>query len=240
MDIQDLAFETIARELGELRGKAIVDVGAGTGRLARRLAAGGAAVTTLDFAPCDPPIEGLAAAVVHDLNSGTLPFADASMDCVVSTEVLEHLRAPFLILSALVRILKPGGLLILTIPNYWSLLYRLRYLFLGSVQRPCFANAEDRAKYASGYAPHINVYTYPTLRTILEWDGCGAFDIRTARMFPFARRVGLAPLYALVRLFTFACGRARRAALLLDQTNKPAVLLGRRHVLLKCVKRSPA
>lgn len=237
MDNQDLAFETIVRELGELRGKAIVDVGAGAGRLARRLVAGGAAVTTLDFAPCSPPIEGLAAAVVHDMNSGTLPFADESMDCVVSTEVLEHLRAPFLILSAMVRILKPGGALVLTIPNYWNLPYRLRYLFLGSVQRPRTVNPKERANYARGYAPHINVFMYPMLRALLEWEGCTAFEVRCPRPFPFSRRLGLAPFYALVRIFTFACTPARRAAFLLDQLNAPGVLLGKRHVLVKCVKR---
>lgn len=48
-----------------------------------------------------------------------IPFADASFDTVVSTEVLEHLPEPLRALSEMQRVLKPGGHLILSTPMYW-------------------------------------------------------------------------------------------------------------------------
>jgi dolichol-phosphate mannosyltransferase len=54
-----------------------------------------------------------------------LPFADAAFDCVVSSEVIEHIRAdprPFLEMR---RVLKEDGLLILGTPDYGRLSWRL-------------------------------------------------------------------------------------------------------------------
>ncbi len=43
-------------------------------------------------------------------------FEDATIGCVVCTELLEHVPRPDLILNEVRRILKPGGFLILTVP----------------------------------------------------------------------------------------------------------------------------
>ena len=45
-----------------------------------------------------------------------LPFADASFDTVLCTEVLEHLPTPAACMTEMVRVLKPGGRLLLTVP----------------------------------------------------------------------------------------------------------------------------
>ena len=47
-----------------------------------------------------------------------LPFPGASFDNILCIEVLEHIPAPSAFVSEMARVLKPGGLLILTIP--WS------------------------------------------------------------------------------------------------------------------------
>lgn len=47
-------------------------------------------------------------------NAHSLPFDDASFDCVVSSEMLEHDDAFWLSMSEMGRVLKPGGALILT------------------------------------------------------------------------------------------------------------------------------
>ena len=49
-----------------------------------------------------------------------LPYADARFDAVVSMDVVEHLIDPRPWLAEALRVLKPGGLLFLTTPNYAS------------------------------------------------------------------------------------------------------------------------
>ena len=51
---------------------------------------------------------------------GTLPYADARFDAVVSMDVVEHVIDPLPWLNEAVRVLKPGGSLFLTTPNYAS------------------------------------------------------------------------------------------------------------------------
>ncbi len=46
-----------------------------------------------------------------------LPWAEASFDCIVCADVLEHLRDPGRALAVLRRYLAPGGLLIASLPN---------------------------------------------------------------------------------------------------------------------------
>jgi 2-polyprenyl-3-methyl-5-hydroxy-6-metoxy-1,4-benzoquinol methylase len=49
-----------------------------------------------------------------------LPFSDGSFDCVLLSEVIEHLETPEISIRAARRVLKPGGRLLVTTPNYRS------------------------------------------------------------------------------------------------------------------------
>lgn len=82
--------------IGDVRGRAIADVGCGTGRHAIRLAAAGATVTAIDFseamlhrATSKPGAERVRF-VCHDLTH-PLPLADGSYDGAISCLVLEHI-----------------------------------------------------------------------------------------------------------------------------------------------------
>lgn len=95
----------------------ILDVGAGTGRLARTLA------RQPNFhghlIGLDPAQRMLAhAAAPHTtllLGRGeTLPFPDASFDAVACLETLEFTARPATVLAECVRVLRPGGTLLLT------------------------------------------------------------------------------------------------------------------------------
>jgi SAM-dependent methyltransferase len=53
-----------------------------------------------------------------------LPIRDASFDCVVCSQVIEHLPADPAIFDELTRVLRPGGLLVLGTPDYDTIGWR--------------------------------------------------------------------------------------------------------------------
>jgi len=58
-----------------------------------------------------------AADIVAD--AGYLPFVAESFNCLICTQIVEHIRLPSLLLAEAYRVLKPGGQLILSAPMYW-------------------------------------------------------------------------------------------------------------------------
>lgn len=48
-----------------------------------------------------------------------LPFEDNSIDKIICSEVLEHIPAYTQVLQDMVRVLKPGGRLVVSVPRYW-------------------------------------------------------------------------------------------------------------------------
>jgi SAM-dependent methyltransferase len=69
---------------------------------------------TADHPPVSPAVQ-----VACDMQH--LPFANGSFDTVLCTQVLEHIPRPWLAAGEIMRILKPGGILILSCPQYWVL-----------------------------------------------------------------------------------------------------------------------
>ena len=53
--------------------------------------------------------------------NGIIPLKDNSVDCAISTEVLEHCPDPEAVLKEVARVLKPGGLFFFTVPFLWPL-----------------------------------------------------------------------------------------------------------------------
>jgi SAM-dependent methyltransferase len=106
------------------RDAAILDAGCGTGGNLAHLEGAGRRVG-LDFAP--EAIAGCRTRGLRELVRGdatALPFADASFDAVLSMSVIYHawVRDPGAALRELHRVLRPGGLLLLDVPAYESLL----------------------------------------------------------------------------------------------------------------------
>jgi SAM-dependent methyltransferase len=59
--------------------------------------------------------------VLANLDGGAVPLPDASADVVVSAETIEHVENPRALVRDLVRLTRPGGLVLVTTPNQLSL-----------------------------------------------------------------------------------------------------------------------
>lgn len=69
---------------------------------------------------------------IVDLNiEKKLPYQDGTFDVVTATEVIEHLEDFRAILREIYRVLKPGGVCVLSTPNILNLNSRLRNLWFG-------------------------------------------------------------------------------------------------------------
>ncbi len=108
--------------LGVQRGARVLDVGCGVGRLLLRLQGRGCRVFGIDILRRDllSARHHLAADPVASLllgDGGRIPFADAWFDFVTCTETLEHAADSRLMLRELTRVLRPGGRLVVSVPD---------------------------------------------------------------------------------------------------------------------------
>lgn len=53
--------------------------------------------------------------------AGELPFDSSCFDAIISTQVIEHVPDPAKMISEMSRVLRPGGKLVITAPQYWRL-----------------------------------------------------------------------------------------------------------------------
>ncbi|MCK4669639.1 MAG: class I SAM-dependent methyltransferase [Nanoarchaeota archaeon] len=120
-------------------------------------------------------------AKVHNLEKA-IPYPDGSFDLVLASEVIEHLYDTDFFISELKRVLRKGGILILTTPNLVSLTNRVRILF---GKYPNFV-PEYRIP---GGAGHIRAYTVPILKQQLKEYKLNIISIVTSNVtFPMRSR----------------------------------------------------
>ncbi len=110
-------------------------------------------------------------AVKHNLDA-SLPFADSVFDTVVCSEILEHILCPDGLLREIMRVLKPGGRVILTVPNLHCFRNR-RDVLLGKytpfVEFRVYSDRTDQLSHVG--VQHIHHYTLKGMHSILSTIG---------------------------------------------------------------------
>lgn len=121
--IMSLVESRNARNIARLvrPGSTVVEVGCGAGELLHRIAERGLVARGVENSP---HAVAAARALGLDVYQGTLAEAhleDESVDAVILKHVIEHLPSPSSTLKEIRRVLKPGGYVVLWLPNGASL-----------------------------------------------------------------------------------------------------------------------
>lgn len=143
--------------LGLRPGDRVIDMGCGAGRHAFEMYRRGADVVAFDqdadelagvlelFGAMKEAGE-VPVGAAADIKEGTalaLPFADGEFDRVVCSEVLEHIWDDVTAISELIRVLRPGGTMAITVPRWL----------------PEVINWRLSADYHNAEGGHIRIYT---------------------------------------------------------------------------------
>ena len=156
---------TCRYDLLELRpGDRVLDMGCGGGRHAFEAARRGGVVTAVDLdlgelkqvrdiTGADPSVYVTTA----NCDALRLPFPDGTFDRIIASEVMEHIPDDAGAARELMRVLRPGGTIAVTVPAYLP-------------ERICWALSDEyHAPIAVG--GHVRIYTEAKLRSVLRSAG---------------------------------------------------------------------
>jgi SAM-dependent methyltransferase len=166
---QQRRLKMIVRAADERINGLILENGCGVGMYVEHLSPFGGTVIGLEY-----DFERAAEArkhAPHIINAAgeSLPLSSATLDLVLSHEVLEHVRDDRAAVCEMVRILKPGGRAVIFVPNrgypfethgmYWKGTY-----YFGN---KLFVNYLPRAL-RDKLAPHVRIYSSQDLQKLFD------------------------------------------------------------------------
>jgi ubiquinone/menaquinone biosynthesis C-methylase UbiE len=156
-------------------GKKILDIGCAQGNIATLLAENGFGAVALDlnqsflnYAKKKREFGDISYVCASALN---MPFENEKFDAVIIGELVEHVAYPEKLLKEAKRVLKPGGLMIITTPN--------NHIFLGmlsGIKPELFEDIKDRNKllkrqFGPAGKDHLFVFDKKSLNALLERQG---------------------------------------------------------------------
>ena len=115
--------------------------------------------------------------MLNNANIYALPYADNTFDAVILSEILEHVERDVDGLREVFRVLKPGGIVAITVPN-------ANYPFwwdpINKTLETVFHTHIGSGPLAGIWANHVRLYTAEQLRSVVEAAG---FTIEEERAF---------------------------------------------------------
>ena len=231
-------YDTVASLMTPLDRGTVLDVPAGEGALALRLLALGFEVRCCDLYPEIfrlPDVE-----IKKGDLSGSLPYPDASFDHVTCVEGLEHIENPHQAVREFSRLIRPGGHLIVSVPNILNVEERLKWLLYGYTShfKPLSrAHLEKVGEEFGGMeevALHINPIAYTELRYILEKNGFRVLGLHRDK--PKKNAWAFLPFVALIRLLNRLQSEKRRRERWSDELQSDEVLLGGNKLVVHAAK----
>ncbi|WP_225725931.1 MULTISPECIES: bifunctional 2-polyprenyl-6-hydroxyphenol methylase/3-demethylubiquinol 3-O-methyltransferase UbiG [unclassified Nocardia] len=97
-----------------LAGATVLDVGGGPGYFADEFGAAGARYIPVEPDPSELHAAGLSVSGAVRGSGMALPFRDNAVDICFSSNVAEHVPQPWLMAEEMVRVTRPGGLIVLS------------------------------------------------------------------------------------------------------------------------------
>jgi SAM-dependent methyltransferase len=205
----DIALETL-RAIPNYRTLKLIELGCGDGRMIEALAAEGCSVKgTTYLARERDHIRSREYPDHLSIDSGidltaSLPYEANSFDAVLCMEVIEHLECHSVIIREIGRVLRPGGLMIMSFPNIGRFVSRFSFAVTGvhltKERRPSESDAlGDIGSF------HVHCPDLPFLHWML-WRS----DLRIMRLEGTTTRLLSAILATARPVFNLLIGRALR------------------------------
>ncbi len=221
----------------------ILDLPAGTGVNCRGLVAAGYTVVGGDLSPEKFDCEG-AKCDRLDMTK-PLPYEDSSFEGILHSEGIEHVDNQLAVLQELGRVLKPGGVLIVTTPNLLHLEGRLNVMLTGHASRKRSIVVSSAGYWGprdpdghGTYFGHVFLINAFQLRFYLTHIGLEVIEVDTTRYS--WKSLLLAPvLWPFVWLSTVRILRRKRSNIPPDLQRTlrreilcPSVLFGRKLIMV--------
>jgi SAM-dependent methyltransferase len=210
----------------EMMGKeprgSVLDVPTGTGILADRLRKIGFEVSCCDINPAYFSVPELTLNI-GDLNQ-SLPYPNDSFDYLICLDGIEHTENPSNAIREFQRVLKKGGKILLSTPNFLNIERRLRFLFTGTFSKIPSHEVIKNIWNGDITMAHLSPLGYPLLKFIMECHGFHILRLEKDRKKP--KMVWLLPLVWLIRLYGRMASKKRRELYRLDETSKDEIILG--------------
>lgn len=161
----------IRKYFGSVTGISILECGIAKGGVVDLLSRQGAVCWGIDVNPRNMPDVNI---IQADLNMG-FPIFNRKFDVIFAGEVMEHIFDDVKLIRSCKELLKPGGLLIITVPNLCFVVNRLLILF---GQIPMF----------SYELYHYHIYTKKTLCNLVEKEGFEILKLSSSHTLFSTRR----------------------------------------------------